>query len=319
VKPLTLRVPSRNTVILVAACTIVLGLAIGAAVSASRTGAPSGASSTTSVGSSAATRTIAAYRGLGSWVDIYDAKAWKDPAAAVADMAANGVRTIYIETANSHSTSAFNHPVQIEQFIQEAHAHGMSIVAWYLPYLKSEALDLGRVTQAIQFRTADGQSFDSFALDIESSAVKPLSARIAALESLSAKIRAVAGPAYPLGGIIPSPVGLARKTGYWNDFPYAMVARYYDVILPMGYYTYHGKGAHAAHADAVGNIRIIRDQPGCASIPIHLIGGLAEGSNGAEVAAFAKAAGETGCIGASLYGWAGTSAAEWQALRVIAR
>ena len=33
-------------------------------------------------------RSIEAYRGLGSWVDIYDERAWKNPAAAVADIEA---------------------------------------------------------------------------------------------------------------------------------------------------------------------------------------------------------------------------------------
>jgi len=47
-----------------------------------------------------------AYRGLGSWVDIYDSKAWKDPSAAIADMASHGVRTLYLETSNSRSSFA---------------------------------------------------------------------------------------------------------------------------------------------------------------------------------------------------------------------
>jgi hypothetical protein len=261
---------------------------------------------------------IAAYRGLGTWVDIFDKRAWDDPRAAVEDMASHGVRTIFLQTGNSHATTAFKDVDATGAFIREAHARDMRVIAWYLSYFKDEALDLDRVTQAIRFRTADGQSFDGFALDIESNAVKPESERILALESLSLKIRAAAGPAYPLGAIIPSPVGLERKTGYWDAFPYTMVARTYDVILPMGYYTYHGKGAAKVAADVAGNIRIIRAQQGCLTIPIHLIGGLAYRSNAAEVGAFARAAGESGCIGASLYDWVGTTSAEWEKLRDIA-
>jgi hypothetical protein len=259
-----------------------------------------------------------AYRGLGSWVDIFDQRAWDDPAAAVADMASHGVRTIFIETGNSHSETAFKDVPATAAFISEAHARGMRVVAWYLPYFADEALDLDRVTQAIEFRTADGQSFDGFALDIESSAVKPESKRILALESLTLKIHAAAGAAYPLGAIIPSPVGLARKSGYWDAFPYQMIANTYDVILPMGYYTYHSKGATAVAADVTGNVRIIREQPGCATIPIHMIGGLANKSNPAEVAAFVRATREGGCVGASLYEWAGTSSGQWQELRAVA-
>src|SRR5436190_3384172 len=45
-------------------------------------------------------RSLKPYRGVGSWVDIYDPAAQRQPEAAVADMAARGVRTLYLETAN---------------------------------------------------------------------------------------------------------------------------------------------------------------------------------------------------------------------------
>jgi hypothetical protein len=305
---------SRAVLVAMAVVVVVLTVAIDAVV---LTRGPAATSPATAP--PASRPSLDAYRGLGSWVDIFDQQAWKDPAAAVADMASHGVRTIFIETGNSHSSTAFKDVPAIETFIREAHARGMRVVAWYLPYFKSEALDLDRVTQAIRFTTSDGQSFDGFALDIESSAVKPESKRILALESISLKIRAAAGPAYPLGAIIPSPVGLARKSGYWDAFPYTTIARAYDVILPMGYYTYHAKGASAVATDVAGNIRIIRAQPGCATIPIHMIGGIAGKSNPAEVAAFVYAAGEGGCVGASLYEWAGTSSGQWQELRAVAQ
>jgi hypothetical protein len=260
---------------------------------------------------------LEAYRGLGTWVDIFDTRAWKDPAAAVDDMAAHGVRTLFLQTGNSHSKTAFKDVPATEAFIRAAHARGMLVVAWYLPYLKSESLDLDRVTQAIRFKTSDGQAFDGFALDIESAAVKPLAKRIRALESLSLKIRDVAGPDYALGAIIPSPVGLARKTGYWDTFPYTSLARVYDAFLPMAYYTYHGKGADAVYADAAGSMRIIREQPGCETVPVHLIGGIAEKSNAAEVGAFVRAVNDTGCIGASIYGWTGTRSPMWKELGAL--
>lgn len=264
-------------------------------------------------------RGIDAYRGLGTWVDIFDERAWGDPAAAVADMASRGVRTLYIETGNSHAKTALKDPAALASFVREAHAHGMYVVAWYLPDLVSEPLDLARVREAIAFRTPDGQRFDSFALDIESGALKPTSARNAALASLSGGIREAAGPGYPLGAIIPSPVGLARKRGYWNDFPYGSLASNYDVVLPMAYYTYHGTGAEAAYADARANVAILRAQPGCEGMPIHLIGGLTGKSAPSEVAAFARAASESGVVGVSLYGWAGMTPAHWDAMRSFAR
>ena len=259
---------------------------------------------------------LAAYAGLGSWVDIYDTSAFASPAATVRDMASHGVKTLYIETANYHS-AAVNNPKALAAFIRECHARHMRIVAWYLPSLKSGSGDFSRISQAIKFKTADGQHFDSFALDIESTVVSSVGTRNKNLAALSKRIRKLVGKTYPLGAISPSPVGLSQKRGYWNAFPYAKIASLYDVFLPMGYYTYHGHGASAAHADAAANIRILRSQKGCASKPIHLIGGLSDDSSAAEVKAFVSATREGHVLGASIYGWARTTNADWKALSKV--
>lgn len=260
-----------------------------------------------------------AYRGLGSWVDLYDTRAWKDPAATVRDMAKHGVRTLYVETANFNAPSAIYKPAAQREFITEAHAHHMRVVAWYLPSIKPGSVDMSRIREAIEFETADGQRFDSFALDIEATEVHSVSARNRDLEALSKEIRSMVGPKYELGAIIPSPVGLKRKHGFWDHFPYTMLPKYYDVILPMGYYSFHTSSASGAYSDARGNVRIIRSQPGCSTIPIHLIGGIAENSNGREVRAFVRGVNDDKLIGASLYGWPGTSAEEWKALSAVGK
>lgn len=258
-----------------------------------------------------------AYRGLGSWVDIYDDRAWNDPAAAVRDMARRGVRTLFVETANSRSAWALKDPAALSTFIREAHSHRMRVVAWYLPDMQRASVDLDRIARAIRFRASDGQKFDSFALDIESDAIASVTARNRALESLSHKIRGLVGRSYPLGAIIPSPVGLSKKQGYWDAFPYTMLAQTYDVFVPMSYYTYHGRGYAAAYADTIANVRILRAQQGCSKVPIHLIGGIADNSSPSEVQAFVRAERETRCFGASLYGRAGTSSGHWQQLRAV--
>jgi hypothetical protein len=259
---------------------------------------------------------VDAYRGLGSWVDIYDS-AWNDPPAVVADMASHGVRTLYIETGNSRSSGDLFKQAKLEQFITEAHARKMKVVAWYLPDMKDLTKDYTRIEKAIDLTTSGGQKFDSFALDIESSAISSPSARNAALATLSQKIRDKVGPTYPLGAIIPSPVGLAKGNS-WPSFPYTNLARLYDAFVPMSYYTYHGNGAAAAYADTIGNVRILRQQKGCSTVPIHLIGGVAEDSTAAELGEFVRGSQESGCIGASLYSWPGTTAADWQKLKGVA-
>jgi hypothetical protein len=255
------------------------------------------------------------YLEIGSWVDRWDAAAWRDPSAAVQNMADNGVRTIFIQTGSARSDAGITNPAALSEFITEAHARDMFVVAWYLPTLKAGSADYDRIVQAIEFTTPDGQRVDSFAVDIESTAVKSLSKRNRNLAVLSRRLRARVGPEYPLGGIIPSPVGLTKKTGFWNVFPYAEVADSYDVLLPMAYYTFDSDNAKEARSYALRSMRILRSQPGCAEIPVHLIGGIANKSSGAEIRAFAAAARETGSIGVSIYDWVGMSEGRWRALQ----
>lgn len=257
---------------------------------------------------------VAAYRGLGAWVDIYDPRAWNNPEAAVADMARHGVKTLYLETGNFKAKTGIFNPPATNRFIDAAHRQRMYVVAWYLPALKNLTQDYGRIVQAIRYRTPSGGKFDSVAVDIEATVVKSISARNAGLATLSRRLRSAAGQDYPLGGIIPSPVGLAKAGRFWNAFPYATVARYYDVIVPMAYYTYHGNGGGKARTDALGNMTILRTQPGCSSIPVHLVGGLTGDSSDAEVLQFTRAARQSGCIGVSLYDWVGTTAGHWRSL-----
>jgi hypothetical protein len=261
-----------------------------------------------------ASQKVNAYVGLGAWVDLWDARAWRDPVGTVRDMASHGVRTLYLQTATAKTPQGIPNPTALSEFITEAHARHMSVVAWYLPGLQSSSVDFDRVIQAAEFRTGDGQKFDSVALDIESTTVKSIGVRNRNLASLSEKVRRRVGASYPLGGIIPSPVGLRKKTGFWDRFPYGTIAASYDVVLPMAYYTFHGHTSGQARADAVENMRILRAQPGCSAIPVHLIGGIAGTSSAAQVRAFARAARDTGCIGASIYDWVGTNDAKWQAL-----
>jgi hypothetical protein len=72
----------------------------------------------------------------------------------------------------------------------------MAIVAWYVPSFANPARDQRRSLAAIRFRTAGGERFDSFALDIESSVVKAAGLRNARLLQLSRQLRAAAPPAF---------------------------------------------------------------------------------------------------------------------------
>jgi hypothetical protein len=200
-------------------------------------------------------------------------------------------------------------------FVDAAHAAGIRVVAWYLPAFTDPGQDARRALAAIRFRSARGERFDSFALDIESSVVHPVAVRNARLLALARALRNAAPAGYPLGAIIPSPVGMQRHPHYWPHFPFAGLARMFDTFLPMAYFTYYARTPAAAYAYARDVVVAIRSETGRADIPIHLIGGIASRAPVAAVSSFVQAASDCGVHGLSLYAFFQTSNAEWARLR----
>jgi hypothetical protein len=261
-------------------------------------------------------RDTTAYAGLATWVDIYAASSWGNPEGSVASMASRGVRTLFLETGNYRQKTDLVQPAGLARFLDAAHGAGIRVVAWYLPGLVDPGFDLRRALAAVQFTTAAGQRFDSFALDIEASVVTPVALRNARLRTLSEAIRRAAGPRYPLGAIIPSAVGMAIHPTYWPGFPYRTLARTFDVFLPMAYFTYHAHGAAAVRAYVTHSIAVVRGETGGA-VPVHVIGGLSEGMGTAEARAFMDAMKACAPLGFGVYEFPTTTASVWPLLRAV--
>jgi hypothetical protein len=262
-----------------------------------------------------ASRHRSAYAGLGTWLDIYATPSWAHPEEEVAAMARDGVRTLYLQTGNYEQSVDLVRPGRLGRFINAAHAAGMRVVAWYLPSLLYPAQDTRDALAAIRFRSSKGERFDSFALDIEASLVKSVPLRNKRLLQLSARLRAAVGRRYPLGAIIPSPVGIRRHPKYWPHFPYRSLARTYNVFLPMAYATDAGiRGIRATRAYNAADITIIRKRTGKPHVPIHLIGGLANAMGARETTGFMRAVADCRPLGYSLYAFSVTRQATWKAL-----
>jgi hypothetical protein len=264
-----------------------------------------------------ATPSLAAYRGLGTWVDIFDTSSWAHPETVVSKMKARGVRTLYLETGNYSQKVDIVRPAGQSRFIDAAHALGMKVVAWYLPSFAAPKKDLRRSLSAINYRTPSGGKFDSFALDIEASVVKSVPLRNRRLLTLSSQIRDTAGSSYPLGAIIPSPRGMQLVKGYWENFPYADLGLTYDVFLPMGYFSYRPTDLGGAYGYTVRNISLIRRGTGNPQVAIHAIGGVGDNVSAAQVNAFVRATRDCGIPGASLYDYVTTAAGGWKYLRKV--
>ena len=241
------------------------------------------------------------FEGLGVWVDIYDHEAWSDPLGAVDTMVANGARTLYLQSSNADRMGPFVYPQETAAFLEAAHDRGLEVVAWYLPHLSDLTVDRARTRAAIAFATPRGDRFDGFALDIESAAVRDPVRRSERLVQLSERLRSVAGDRYPLGAIVPSPVRLADDEAYWPGFPWGELARTYDAVLPMTYYTFRVHGPRDTIEYVGRAIEEIRAGVGSDDVPIHVIGGLARDATDPETRAFTRGVRDSGAIGASYY------------------
>lgn len=258
------------------------------------------------------------YRGVGAWVDMYDPAELDNPWPALVEMRSRGVRTLYLETASWRVPSDldFRDEQAVELFLDEAHALGLRVVAWYLPGLDDLRVDLRRSRAVLSYATPrGGQRFDGFAVDIESQRVRAVPARNAALMRYSRALRRLAGAGYALGAIVPDLRSTTVSPGLWPGFPFRAAARYYDVFMPMAYSSYRGHGSAFVYRYARANALGVRALTG--GRPVHMIGGLSDALSAGEAAGFVRGARSAGAIGASFYDFAIGQDWAWQALTLF--
>ena len=258
---------------------------------------------------------LSAYRGLGTWIDIYSPAFRADPARTVAALAAHRVRTLFVETGNYRQRADVVGTSTLSGLIDAAHARHIAVVGWYLPALTDAARDLRRAVAAATFTSTTGERFDSFALDIEASLVRSVPERTRRLLALSSRLRAAVGREYPLGAIIPSPVGMKLLPHYWPAFPYAQLARTYDVLLPMAYFSYRAHTPAAVARYVRTSVAIIRTETGNETVPIHVIGGLSGATDKTAATAFVTAVASCAVGGFSMYDFFSTRSSVWSVLQ----
>jgi hypothetical protein len=273
---------------------------------------------------------LAPYQGLGAWVDVFDySPVYQQPGQipsvtpdGVADMAAVGVKTLFLQASRTdpHSPGLIVDRPLVRRFLEQAHTHGMRVVAWYLPKLGDVAADLRHVQALLDFRAGSrpAQRFDGIAIDIEDvTTVTDPATRNAHLVDLSQRIDRIAGD-MPVGAIVLPPVAIeVVNPGYWPAFPWRAIAPHYDVWLPMGYWTVRSQasGYRDAFVYTDENIRRLRANVGDARAPVHAIGGIGDTTTARDDAGFVRAVRANHAIGWSIYDWATSSSAAWTHLR----
>ena len=252
---------------------------------------------------------LSAFRGLGSWVDVYDysLNAWQ----ATGVMQANGVKTVYLQTGrwnspNASNTAQFTDKAKVDWWLHAAHARGMKVVGWYLPAYDDMARDVRRTTMIHTYRTGRGHRFDGVAIDIEyKGRMKSNAAWNAAVLDHAQRVRKALGYSAPIAAITPAPMGMRLAPKHWEGFPWKGLAKVSNVFMPMGYWTYRTDCAtnanHCPHAYTENNVIETRRLTGNWNLLVHAIGGIADKMSVQDSRDFVLGVQHSKAIGGSLY------------------
>lgn len=263
-------------------------------------------------GSGARKHKLRAYRGLGTWADIFNWEPWRHPVISMKGMKKHGVQTLFLETSRYTRHASFAFPQELGRVLEAAHAEGIRVVAWYLPGLVDLREDFVRSRDAILYRSPNGHRFDGFALNLESPEVADIDARSRRAVRLSRKLRKSIPRSYPLGAIVVDPV----HAGWWPRYPYRKLGRIYDVLLPMSYWTYRGVSEPWKVKQYVNeNIRALRRKTRGSKTAIHVPGGIAKKTSNKATRAFVRTIKRRKVFGGSLYDYPLTRREQWPILR----
>jgi hypothetical protein len=262
---------------------------------------------------------IDAFRGPGAWVDIYDyAPAYQDsgrrPVVApeqVVAIAGAGFRTVFLQTAGSDGRGGDTvDSALIGEFLRAAHRRGLRVVAWYRPTFTDVERDLRHLQAAAEF-AAGGERFDGVAVDIEvNPAVADPNVRSSRLLDLSQRLRhQTADSGLALAAVVPPPVLLDDvNPDLWPGFPWAGLRPFYDVWIPMDYWTMRTGADRDAGRFTRENITRLRRHLGDPDAAVHALGGVGDAVSEADARGFVEAAGAEGAVGTSIYDYRSTAA-----------
>ncbi len=280
-----------------------------------------------------AAATLDPYRGLGAWVDRidYTVKFGKPiPAVNVASidaMAAAGIQTVYIQAAHWSTTPDVLEPERLLPMIDRAHALGMQVVLWYLPFLIDVNTDLRKVVALANL------DVDGIQIDIESKSITDVALRNQRLAEFNKNVRLLLPGRVVTADILPSvwldpapdrwtwpEVPLRNIKPWWRGpFPFADVVANYDLLAIQTYWSENNKysgwrDSSAFVTESVNRLRATINRP---DYPIHLIGGVARQGTTAtlnDMAGFIEAARAAGTFGISMYDWDSTPVSWWSTL-----
>ncbi len=122
----------------------------------------------------------------------------------------------------------------------------------------------------------------------------------------------------PVAAITPSAVHLqVVNPEFWPAFPWVELAAAYDLIQPMAYWSIREPALQDGEVYVGDNIDRIRASTADADIPIHPVGGIADGISVEQVAGMVRAIQQRGGRGGGLYDWATSTDEQWAAMAAL--
>jgi len=259
------------------------------------------------------------FRRLATWVDVFD-YATLDPAVAVPDMKARGVKVLNLSTARFNGTTDFFDSVEAGQWLDLAHQNGIKVVGWYLPAYGDMARDVRRTLAIAQFVSPGGQRFDAVGVDIERLDEVTLAQLNTLAVSHLQQVRAQTSAM--MVAIVPSPFG-TDPGNRWAGFPWAGVGANSDVVIPMALWSFrlNSNGTpYSADQVYVWVLDQVQRAHSMSGRPISVEGGVDDpGTENTPITTdrvnrFVDAAIAGGALGASHYDYATTVVSLWPIL-----
>jgi hypothetical protein len=267
---------------------------------------------------------VTPYRGLGAWVDAFDyAPAFSSNGVvtvtpdSVEDMAALGVKTLYLQAAmnDDRSPQMIIDPQLVGDFLVRAHREGMDVVAWYYPTLTDPAVDLAHLRALADFR-ARGRRFDGIALDIEATqSVRDVDDRNNRVVKLAQDTRDLVGTR-PVGAVVYPAVQIeVINPTLWPRFPYKRLAKSVDVWMPMAYWTFRDGDYRDPYTYTAESVTRLRENLGDKRAAVHPVGGIGNESSAGDYDAFLRAVYDTKSVGWSIYDYNTMASSAWPRMR----
>jgi len=269
-------------------------------------------------------RTVDPYRGLGTWVDGFDfsppySSTGVPPLAPTAldDMAAAGVRTVYLQSGrlDDRSPDLLEDRWLLLEFLMRADQNDMDVIAWYLPKWGEDSADLDHLMAAHEFESL-GYRFDGVAVDIEWNEDGLTSTERNERFVRLSRLFSIQTGADPIGAIVLPPVQTeVINPDYWPNFPWAEIRDLYDVWLPMSYWSFRTEPYGNGYTYNYESTQRLRANLGDPSALVHAIGGIGAELDAppsgtqpyiaqvAQLDGFAQSLVDTGAIGGSIYDW----------------